>query len=58
MKINALNVFCWLLIIAGFAIRLTHYSVFNIPYLGFLLTGIGAAILYFTYEEKQEKIDK
>jgi hypothetical protein len=58
MKINWLKALCWALIVGGFAVKLWHYSVFNIPYFGFLITAIGVAGLYFIEGEKQEKIDK
>jgi hypothetical protein len=57
MKLNWLTVLGWALIIAGFVVRLAHYSVLNIPYFGYLLTAFGVGVLYFNHQEKQENIE-
>jgi hypothetical protein len=56
-KNNWLIVLGWALIIAGFAVRLAHYSVLNIPYSGYLITASGIGVLQFNHLEKQENID-
>jgi hypothetical protein len=54
MKINWFTVLGWALIIAGFVVRLAHYSVLNIPYSGYLITASGIGVLQFDHQENKK----